>query len=82
VTLAGKPLMIPQSAYTDLGDVHQAMVRTTPRRVELDLRGSESAEDYGATLSFDRRGLIQRRIHWPDGSAEITTYVKGKIEGE
>ena len=77
VSVGGRRLMVPIFAYADLGEVRQAAVRAGARRVDLYLRGSEGAEDYGATLSFDRTGLVKRRVYWPDGTGETTTYTYG-----
>ena len=77
VIVGGRELLSPVSAYADLGEVHQAALRATAGRLDLLLRGSEGAEDYGVTLSYDRSGLVQRRLYWPDGGGETTSYTNG-----
>lgn len=75
VILAGAPLIVPIQAFVGLGNIEHAEVRTTTKTLAVDLRGAEGgAEDYGVTLTFDRHGLIERRVYWPDGTAETTSF--------
>ena len=75
VSLDGAPLAVPTRAFDNLGDIELAEVRTAGKLFALDLRGAQGgAEDYGVTLTFDRRGLVDRRIYWPDGSAETARF--------
>lgn len=75
VAINGVKLPVPAQSYAVLGNVTHVLLQPTKGGVALYLRGAEGgAEDYGATLIFDRTGLVQRRIYWPDGTAERTTY--------
>lgn len=75
VTVGGGAVMIPVQAYAALGNIERAALQPTRAGAELYLRGGEGgAEDYGVTFRFDRHGLVERRVYWPDGTAETTTF--------
>ncbi len=75
VRVNGTTLPLPVQAYASLGNVTHALLGSSKTGFSLYLRGAEGgAEDYGVTFSFDRRGLVERKIYWPDGTAERTSY--------
>ncbi len=75
VTIGGGAVIVPVQAYAALGNIDRAALQSTRAGADLYLRGGEGgAEDYGVTLRFDSHGLVERRVYWPDGTAETTTF--------
>lgn len=75
VTVGGGVVIVPVQAYAALGNIARAALQPTRAGADLYMRGGEGgAEDYGVTFRFDRHGLVERRVYWPDGTAETTTF--------
>lgn len=77
ITVAGQPMMVSSNGYADLGGVNDIVVRTTPTRMILFMRGPGGPEYYGATLEFDARDIVRRKLDLADGAAETTVYRAG-----
>lgn len=72
-----KPIFIPLSAYSDLGDVMSVSFGSSTRGFRVSLHGSDTARSYDATLYFERGLLIRREARLrelPDERWEKTTY--------
>lgn len=74
---ASLDMFVPLSAYSDLGDVHRASIRKTPRGFTLILYGGDTATSYEADLQFADGFLVRRTVSlndFPDTRREVTTY--------
>lgn len=74
VTVGGRPLMLSSSDYADLGGVNDIVVRFTPDRMTVYMRGPDGPDYYGATLELDRHDFVRRRLDLADGGHETTIY--------
>ena len=75
ITVGGGAVIVPVQAYAALGNIGRAALQPTKGGAELYLRGGEGgSEDYGVTFRFNRHGLVERRVYWPDGTAETTIF--------
>lgn len=81
ITIAGRALALSSSGYADLGGINDVVLRATPTRLFLFMRGPEGPEFYGATLEFDGRDIVRRTLDLADGGSEVTTYHAGSAAG-
>ncbi len=72
-----KPVFIPLSVYSDLGDVTSASVNATGDGFLLNLHGGGTATGYDATLVFSRGYVVSKTVRlreFPEERVEKTTY--------
>jgi hypothetical protein len=72
-----KTILIPLSAYGDLGDVMSVSFGSRPNGFRVSLHGGNTASSYDATLFFERGILSAREVRLrelPDERFEITKY--------
>lgn len=76
LTIAGKRVEVPRSAFADLSEVNWVRVGGVPDS-GLVIEGSDAAGGYRATFAIRRLGVVRRIVHsmeFPDDVREITTY--------
>ncbi|UAJ10642.1 hypothetical protein [Polymorphobacter megasporae] len=77
ISVGGRPLDLSEG-YSDLAGVDSIVVRFTPARIIIYLRGPDGPDYYGATLEFDRHDIVRRRLDLADGGTAVTTYTAGR----
>jgi hypothetical protein len=79
-----KNILVPLSAYSDLGDVHYASLEASDKGFSLNLHGGETATGYDAKLEFENGHLVSRDIEsreFPQQVKETTKYLFLKSDG-
>ncbi len=77
ITIRGKAVFLPLSAYSDLGDPHKATVHATRTGFVLTITGGDAAGSYKAVLVFKNGELVRRHVssgEFPDEAWEETVY--------
>ncbi len=84
VTVDGREVMLPVSAFADLSDVRSISVRGSKRDVVVEMEGGETGEGYSVlyTISARRSRLVRRRV-WsrelPEaGQVTVYSYSEGR----
>jgi len=76
--LAGKKkLIIPLSAYSDLGNPSQVFIKSTSKGFQIIIRGGDAGTAYDAVLKFDARTITGRKVshgEFPEQVWEETVY--------
>jgi hypothetical protein len=77
ITVDGSDVFVPRSAWADLGDISYADLISSHGSFVIVIRGGDASESYVVRLSFNRRGVLVRRIFSgedPRHLLEITRY--------
>lgn len=77
VNVGKKPVFIPLSAFSDLGEVKGASLEITPKGFNLRLHGGNTAASYDAILTFKRGYLLLKKVmlrEFPTQRWEKTDY--------
>ena len=70
-------VIIPFSAYSDLCEPASLAIKATKRGFEVKIKGSDAGGSYEASLQFEGRKLLRRKVvssEAPANSWEETTY--------
>ncbi|HEX7340479.1 MAG TPA: hypothetical protein VF271_11180, partial [Rhodanobacteraceae bacterium] len=71
VSRGDKPIVVPMTAYVDLGDVHSAFIATSKLGFSLHIMGGNTAGSYTAILYFHHECIAKRVVR----SSEFPTQV-------
>jgi hypothetical protein len=84
ITVNGKSLFVPRSAFCDLADVSEAQIHVDDQEFVLRLDGGDASEGYIATVEFDAQRVKRRTVSsgtLPDHPLQETVY-NVVVEGE
>jgi hypothetical protein len=62
ITVNGKPLFVPRSAFCDLADLNYAEIEVDQKASFLRLGGGDASEAYRAKIEFDATGVKRRTL--------------------
>ena len=62
ITVNGKDIPAPFSAFLDLFDLHEAEVKVEGKKGVLALSGADASLSYWAEIDFDAEGVTRRRL--------------------
>jgi hypothetical protein len=84
IFVAGREVLIPRSAFADLGDINRGrLTRLKSGQFALHLDGGDASEGYEVTIVFDQKRVLNRTI--TDGESqqvtERTVYFKPSDDG-
>lgn len=77
VSIDGKEIFIPRSAFADLGDISTAELAMSNGRLILTIKGGDASESYIAKLLFNNDRLSERRLYSgedPEHPLEVSRY--------
>ena len=77
ITVNGKPLFVPRSAFCDLADLNEAEVKADEEGSILKLGGGDASESYIAKIEFDATHVRRRTLSSatePDQPLQETIY--------
>ena len=62
ISVNGKKLFIPRSAYLDLADIHHATIVENETYMTILFRGGDASESYIAKIDFNENRVLKRSI--------------------
>jgi hypothetical protein len=62
ITVNGKPLFVPRSAFCDLADLNDAQIELSKKGSILTLGGGDASETYVAKIEFDATSVKRRTL--------------------
>ena len=62
ITVNGKNVGVPLSAFRDLFDLNEAEIRLEGSKGVLALSGADASLSYWAEIDFDAKGVTRRRL--------------------
>jgi len=77
VKVGSERLIVPFSAYSDLGNPYQASLEKMKRGFKIILKGGDAAGSYTAELVFSKVNIQRRKVthgEFPDEVWQETTY--------
>lgn len=60
ITVNGRSLFVPRSAFCDLADLTRAEIKVSDSQAVLVLHGGDASESYIVRITFDSAGVIRR----------------------
>jgi hypothetical protein len=77
ISIDGKKVIVPRSAFADLADLNDADIKVTKSGWIIDLGGGDGAESYIVHIYFDTNSVKRRTVFSgmdPESVLEETTY--------
>jgi hypothetical protein len=74
ITVNGKTIIVPRSAFCDLADLNTAEVQMKGYHLVLMLTGGDASEFYNVEIAFDSEGVTRRVMSSDDEPLQETFY--------
>jgi hypothetical protein len=67
----GHEIIVPRSAYADLGDATTAQLSVAHQRLMLTIRGGDASEAYIARIEFNEQRVLERRLYSSEDASHV-----------